>query len=254
MSDVLRTLREPFTLLILLLGLGLVRLWWQRPRPRRLWWVTGPYLLLTLIATPAVGLLALGTLERHHPPALDRPADVEAIVVLGSAVAHTDPVLGQSQLDQASLDRTWHGARLYRHGRPCLVVVSGGKPRPNDPVPAVADVMAEELRRLGVRGKDIVIENESRDTYENAVESARALRERGVSRILLVTTASHLPRSVACFRKQGLEVESSGCTNRWAAWELSALDFVPSVRGLRAFHDAAHEWGGLVVYWVRGRI
>jgi uncharacterized SAM-binding protein YcdF (DUF218 family) len=255
MSDLLRTLREPFTLLLLLVGLGLLRLWWQRDLPRRrLLWVTVPYLLLTLISLPAVGLLALNTLERRHPPALHRPASVEAIVVLGSAVAHTDPILGQSQLDRPALDRTWHGYRLYREGPPCLVLVSGGKPNPDEPGPPCADVMAEELRRLGARAKDVAIENESRNTYENAVESARLLRERNVSHILLVTDASHLPRAAACFRKQGLEVLSSGCGNRSAAWKVAVTDFVPSLTGLRAFHAAAHEWGGLVVYWVRGRI
>src|SRR5260221_9288482 len=107
MSDLLRALCEPFTLLHLLIGLALLRLWWQRDRPRRgLGLVIVLYLLLTLISTPIIGMLALTTLERGYPPGLNRPRDIEAIVVLGSAVAHTDPLLAHSQLDSASLDRS----------------------------------------------------------------------------------------------------------------------------------------------------
>jgi uncharacterized SAM-binding protein YcdF (DUF218 family) len=253
MIDLLRLMLQPFTLLRLLTGLGLLLLWRQRERPRRLWWVTAPYLLLTVVATPAMGLLALATLERGHPPALDRPADVQAIVVLGSTVAHHDPVLSRSQLDGPSLDRTWQAYRLYRLRAPRPVVVSGGKPSPGEPGPPCAELMAAELRRLGVPDRDVLVEGASRNTYENAVESARLLREQGLTHIVLVSDAHHLPRAAACFRAQGLEVVPSGCRHRFANWHASPADFVPSLGGLSAFHEAAHEWAALAVYWARGR-
>jgi uncharacterized SAM-binding protein YcdF (DUF218 family) len=254
MSDLLRVLLEPFTLLHLLIGLGLLRLWWRRAETRRrLWWLTAPYLLLTLIATPAVIFLAVGTLEWRYPPLMHRPQDAEAIVVLGSAVAHFDPALDKAQLDGPARDRTWHAFRLYRSASPCPVLVSGGKPDADEPDPAVADVMAEELRRLGVAARDIVVENQSQKTHENAVESARILRGRGIERIVLVSDAAHLPRAAACFRKEGIEVLPSGCRPR-ARWRTSVTMFVPSLAGLVGFSDTAREWLRLAGYRVRGWI
>ncbi len=254
MSELLHLLGQPFTVLHLLIGLGLLRLWWQRERPRRLWWPTVPYLVLTVVSTPAGGFLALATLEWRNPPQLDRPPEAKAIVALGSAVAHHDPFLSRAQLDNLALDRTWQAYRLYRVGAPCLVVVSGGKPDPDDEGPTCADLMANELRRLGVPAKDVVVESSSRDTYENAVKSARLLKERGIAHVVLVTDAQHMPRAAACFRKQGLEVVPSGSRHRTSDWRVSPAQFVPSLSGLTCFHEAAREWALLATYWARGRI
>lgn len=261
MRAILETVAEPYTMLLLLLGVALSRVWWcgrsapaqQSDQPsgssRRLglilltcWWV-----VLSLISTPIVGCWALGTLEKQNPPSWERPVQVQAIVVLAGAVAHHDPVLERSQLSGATLDRTWHGYRLFRLGVPCPVLVCGGKGEPTDLDPPPAQVMAAELRRLGVPDHWIIIEAQSTNTQENALHCARLAHEKGWTCIQLVTDGQHLPRAVTLFREQGLQVIPSGCRYRTLDWTLSASQFFPSWRGLGWFQEASREWLRLAI-------
>ncbi len=66
--------------------------------------------------------------------------------------------------------------------------------------------MQDVLAVMGVPAQHLMLENESRDTHDNAVNSAQLLKARGMHRILLVTSAYHMRRSVALFEAQGLEV------------------------------------------------
>jgi uncharacterized SAM-binding protein YcdF (DUF218 family) len=68
----------------------------------------------------------------------------------------------------------------------------------------------------------------------------------------LVTTAGHLPRATRCFAAQGLEVIPMGCSYMATKFEWSVLGFVPDAAAAVSFQAAAHEWVGLVVYWMRG--
>jgi hypothetical protein len=86
----------------------------------------------------------------------ERPADARAIVVLGAGVVPPDGPRDRAELDHDSTLRCQHAARLYHQGRPCKVVVSGGKVDPDEPGPPVARVMADFLIQLGVRERDRV--------------------------------------------------------------------------------------------------
>jgi uncharacterized SAM-binding protein YcdF (DUF218 family) len=255
MYALLKQLLQPYTLLLLCLIAGLVRVWYRHPRPRRrLLWIAVPLLLLTLLSLPLVGYFAQGSLEWRHPPLRQRPADVEAIVVLGSYAFPANAVRPRPELDGPALARVCQAAALYHDGPPCPVLVSGGKPDPGGSEPASADVMAGLLRQMGVADGDLIVENASRDTFENAQNSAALLNRRGLKRVALVTDAGHLPRAVACFRKQGLDVVPAGCSYRAIAYEFRADSVLPSLSGLSACHHAAYEWLSLAWYRLRGRI
>ena len=139
-----------------------------------------------------------------------------AIVVLGCrAVFHEDRLLGP-------LGRrvTVAATLAQRDGAGTLVVASGGRAWG----PWVeADAMARALGRLGVPAVDIVRERCSLDTRDNARYSAALLARRGVARVLLVTCASHMPRALWLFVRQGLTVQAScvpesGTTRAKRAW------------------------------------
>jgi uncharacterized SAM-binding protein YcdF (DUF218 family) len=250
---ILDHLLRPFVLLYLLLGLALLRVWRKQPEARRR--LRAPavlYLVLLVVASPATGYLALGSLEWQYPPAEGRPEGVGAVVVLGGGVLEPNTVRPKAEMDAMSMARTLRAAELYRRGKPCLVIASGGKPDPTSPGPACADLMGALLREMGVAEADLLVENHSRTTYENAAESAALLRERGVTRVALVTDAGHLPRAVACFRKQGLDVVPVGCQYRATEWRTEVGSFLPG-GGLGACQEAAHEWLGLLWYRIRGR-
>src|SRR5262249_36111498 len=125
---------------------------------------------------------------------------------------------------------------------------------PGAPGLPCADLMAAFLRRLGVRQTDLIVENSSRTTYENAVESAKLLAGRRITNIVLVTEAVHMYRAERCFRKQGLGVTPAGCRYRKVGFSLTLYSFLPDLRGLNDCQEAGHEWLGVAWYWLRGRL
>lgn len=242
-----------------LVALGLVvRLWWTGRASRRVVALLGVVLLLAaLSATELVGGLAIGTLESRYPPGAQPPeAEIDAIVVLGAGVQVVPAVDGGEmvELDEGSLYRCVHAAEVYRQLGPLPVVLSGGKASASLTGPSVARAMGDFLVGLGVAQEDIVAEEESRTTYENAKYSAALIRQRDWQRIVLVTDASHMYRAMACFRKMGVQAVASPCHYRATrmVWRPSLL--IPSTRGAENFYHAFHEWMGVVWYWWKGRI
>jgi uncharacterized SAM-binding protein YcdF (DUF218 family) len=124
--------------------------------------------------------------------------------------------------------------------------------------------MAELLRALGVPEDAIVLEERSRTTWENGVEARRILAERGVTRVLLVTSAMHMPRSVGVFRAQGIEVvpaptdfrivDLMPATSLNARLRRALAWTVPSASTLELSSTVIHEWLGIIAYWLEGRL
>jgi len=162
---------------------------------------------LWLWSTPAFSDWFRATLEQRYPSApLEQLPTADAIVVLGGLVEaavppeRLDPNLG------AAADRIWHAAHLYRAGKAPWVLVSGGYLPWSGVEQPESAVMADLLQELGVPATAILRESNSRTTRENRDHSLPILREYGVRRILLVTSALHMPRALALFRATDLEV------------------------------------------------
>jgi uncharacterized SAM-binding protein YcdF (DUF218 family) len=160
---------------------------------------------LWLWSTPAASLGLRSHLESRYPdiPVASLPS-ADAVVVLGGAVRPPEARGGLVDLG-SSADRVWQAARLYKAGKAPLVVLSGG----SDPAYSVmseAEAMQVFLRDLGVPDKAMLLETESRNTQQNAENTTRLLRARGIHRILLVTSALHMERALRQFEGRGLEV------------------------------------------------
>jgi uncharacterized SAM-binding protein YcdF (DUF218 family) len=247
-------LLQPSVLLYLLAGLLLLALWRRRRDQRRLMlFLTASYLALYLCATPLVGYFALASLEWSQPPLIQRPADTQAVVILGGYIRPAAGFRRQPELGEDTLYRCLEGARLYHQGAPCLIVVSGGAVDETDGW-ACAPQMRDFLTRLGVAAGDVIIEDRSRTTWENAVESNKLLEQRGIRKAVLVTDAAHLFRAARCFRKQGLEIVCGGCRYRATGSPLELKSFLPNPGGARGLQYAWHEWVGTASYWLCGRI
>jgi uncharacterized SAM-binding protein YcdF (DUF218 family) len=137
----------------------------------------------------------------------------DAIVVLGCRVRRDG---GASAALQSRLDC---GVRLFRDGAAPLLVLSGGGA---GPVPE-AKIMRPAALALGVPEAALLIEARSRNTFENARETARLLKLHGLSSVLLVSHRAHLPRAILMFRLAGLEVSGwASAESPSLVWELSA--------------------------------
>jgi uncharacterized SAM-binding protein YcdF (DUF218 family)/lysophospholipase L1-like esterase len=130
----------------------------------------------------------------------DSSASADAIVVLGGGI------IGDCVLNLNSVRRAVRGARLFKEGRAPVLVLTGGMAGGACPV---ADGMHDLIRELGVPSEHILVERQSRSTWENAVMTAPLLRTRNLQRILLVTDRLHMRRASGVFARQGFIVEPS---------------------------------------------
>jgi uncharacterized SAM-binding protein YcdF (DUF218 family) len=125
-----------------------------------------------------------------------------AIVILGAGREQADPAWGGDQPGYIALERLRYAARVAKaSGLPILA--SGGLHYGQPPSEAAigAQVLQEDF---GVATR--WLEERSRTTWENAVYSARMLKAEGIERVVLVTSAAHMPRSRWCFEQNGIEV------------------------------------------------
>lgn len=225
---------------LLLLGIGWALLG-RRPRLARALLGTG-LALLVVLALPAVGDAMLRSLEGEpFDPA--RAGNAQAIVVLGGGRYLAAPEYGGDTVGDYTLARVRYGARLHRQtGLPLLV--TGGKPDGGETNEAetMRRVLAEEFG-VPVRW----MEGASNNTRENAIYSAALLKRDGVSRVLLVTHAWHMPRAARAFAAAGIGVSPAPTLFRRAP--LGLMSFVP--QGYKSSGWAMHEWIGMLWYRLR---
>jgi hypothetical protein len=86
-----------------------------------------PTLLLWFVSLPVVSYFSAGSLEWQYPPIYERPPNAGAIVVLGSGVAPPDAVRKKAELDTGGLRRCIKAVEFYKSGKPCPIVVTGGR-------------------------------------------------------------------------------------------------------------------------------
>ncbi|WP_407278992.1 YdcF family protein [Aromatoleum evansii] len=197
-----------------------------------------------LLSTPAsVGWL-LNRLETA--PVVDAAAmrQAQAIVVLGAGKRRNAPEYGGETVNRLALERLRYAARLARTtGLP--VLVSGGAPTGDIPEAVLMQATLEEDFSVPVRW----VEKASLDTQQNARFSALPLRAAGVSRILLVTHAAHMPRAQAAFEEAGLQVIPA--PTAWLGGTGAGdqvLGELPGPSAAYAGWYAVHEWLGLLAY------
>jgi uncharacterized SAM-binding protein YcdF (DUF218 family) len=123
---------------------------------------------------------------------------------------------------------------------------------------APADEMADILMLMGIPEEALIREDRSLNTYENAVYSAEILREMDIHRVLLVTSAMHMPRSVGLFQHQGIEVIPAPTdfkvtqNDRDAGWQSVLINLFPDVSNLNQTTAVIKEYIGILVYRIRG--
>ena len=110
------------------------------------------------------------------------------------------------------------------------------------------------LGALGVARERLILENKSRDTYENAVFSKQMVQPKPGETWLLVTSAFHMPRSMGLFRAAGFDVVPWPTDYRTTGQEGVSLFADNSDDAVNNATIAIREWIGLVAYWLTGRI
>jgi uncharacterized SAM-binding protein YcdF (DUF218 family) len=204
--------------------------------------------LLAICGWTPVGPAAVMALEDRFPqPTINGP--VAGVVLLGGAVdTHITGERHALALNAAG-ERITTALELSRRYPDARIFLSGGANHVmTDQSLTESQVAKTALVAMGLPEHRIEMEEHSRNTCENGTESAAALKPKPGEQWLLVTSASHMPRAVGCFRAAGFNVvpypvdyrTQGGAELRWPVASIAL--------GLEASDLAAHEWIGLVAY------
>lgn len=227
-----------WALIFLVLGFGAAR-YGYKSWQKRFWTAALVYPLICTM--PPLREVLTWALVQATPQS--QPAKAGAIVVLGGGVSPEGiPV-------RPSAERAQRAAELWKAGYAPLVLISGGYtvigPRTE------AQSMAIVLQGLGVPSKALILENNSLNTFDNAVESQKLLLKRNVQKVLLVTSRIHLLRSTLTFRKQGMKVIPISAEQQpfQLDWNLA-----PAWERAQLLQGTLNEYFGLLGYWIQGKL
>jgi len=206
-------------------------------------------LILWVSATNVFSTFVIHSLEQDYPPvSIEQTPKADAIVVLGGFTNATGSGIRIIELNDA-VDRLFHGMRLYRAGKAPRVMLVGGAAEGSSPE---ADFMADLLSEFAVPRDKMLLENQSRNTRENGVNSVKIMQENGIKKVLLVTSASHMRRAKGVFEKLGIDVVPAATDYQVAEPDPSILDWLPDAEALELTTLGIKEYLGWWVYWVRG--
>ena len=233
--------------IIILLGVGLVLLR-RRPRLGKILIVIA-WVSLWVLSTPAVSFFLQQSLQSVPALSLDRvPDDGQAIIVLGSgSYCRAPEYSGNDSTTPFGLERLRYAARLHRKtGKPILV--TGGKLGNSTPEAIFMKETLEQDFQVPVRWT----EEESHNTMENALFSYSVLQPQGVTRVYLVTHASHMARAQLAFEKAGFHVIPAP-THFATRCQWTPLEFIPNSGAFAASADTVYEWIGWAWYALGGK-
>ncbi len=167
------------------------------------------------------------------------------IVVLGGGSVSRE---SESSLSTSGMTRLMEGVILYRQ-LDVPLIFCGGKTIQGAEWPSEAEIASDTMRKLGVPEKDILLEETSRNTYEN-LKNMMALYS--PESFVLVTSAYHMPRTMILLREyEGVKVIPHCVDYKVEHRRYSLLDFLPSMGALNSSYRALHEYMGLVYYALR---
>ncbi|HEY0330834.1 MAG TPA: YdcF family protein [Rhodopseudomonas sp.] len=237
-------------LMICVLGAVLLPTRWRRGGLRLL--ALGLTLLLIAGWSPLGNVLLLSLTERFPAWQFDGRAP-DGVIILGGAIdAEASTARNALELD-GSAERIVAMLQLARQFPGARMVFSGGSANlVQAPVPE-APIAGALLQSFGVAAERIVLEDRSRTTAENATFTRDLVAPKPGERWLLVTSAYHMPRSIAAFRAVGFEVEAYPVDWRTRGWVDAAMPFDRLSAGLARTDVAVHEWVGLIAYRLAGR-
>lgn len=152
-------------------------------------------------------------------------------------------------------DRLFQVLPLYHKGYIQHIVFTGGSGSIEFPEKKEGLYVKKYLLSIGVPDSVLFIESESRNTYQNAMLTKQLLDSVGLKgKFLLVTSGSHMPRSLAIFKKAGFEHIDPFVTNRHSGYRRFTPDhlLVPNPGAMMSLQALFHEWVGFIIYKLRG--
>ncbi len=257
LKKIISPLFYPLTLCLMLMICGLVLLWFTKRQKSGKILVSMGVFFMVALSYGTISDSLLRPLERTFTPLLTEnlpgpvpfEQKVKWIVVLGGGHASDPGLPVASQISFESLARLTEAVRLYRSLPGTKLILSGGAVF--DPV-SNARIYFKTARIMDVSGRDLVLSEQARDTAEEARFVQKMV---GRDPFILVTSAYHMPRAMALFKKQGMDPIPAPAAHLVKEQPYRTPgDFFPSAVNLHKAQTAVHEYLGFAWSKSRGRI
>ncbi|GAC1533306.1 MAG: YdcF family protein [Polyangiales bacterium] len=246
LSKLLDIFLSPFTWSLLLLAAAVP---WRardrsprRARRRRACGVAGLAVML-LTAMPPVGNALLWNLEHSSTSTCDDAVTYDAVILLGGVVEERAMKASGQIAFNDSVERLIVTDRLLREGKARVAIVSGLSPE--------ADALARQIEDWGIPKERVIVEPRARNTRENALFAQEIARARGFDRVLVVTSAFHMPRAAECFAAVGMKVDTLSVDYR-AIPSVPFGEWLPRASGLAMSTMVFREVAGRFIYRLQG--
>ncbi len=250
LSKLLRHLFSPVLWIAILIIAALLM---KNTKPRkRLWMIAGILFLFftnTFVADEFMRMWEIPAVQHHE---LNAPYDVG---ILLTGMCSYDETFDRINFNRSS-DRLLQTMDLYHKGIIKKIFITGGSGELRRPDFQEARILYDFLVQSGIPAADVAYEIISRNTAENAIESARALQpEKTDSTYLLITSGYHLRRAAACFRKQGFFVDLYS-TDRFTGTRKFHLEYMllPRPEALQRWEILLLETNGMLMYKLKGYV
>lgn len=222
------------------------------------------FIYLTFSIEPTAYILSRSLETRYSQVSINEVKSsldsVEGIVILaGGAEQVHDEKYSFVELSGASWRRLWHGIELFNEldGK-IPIIYSGSSGKPFYPFKEEANLAKKYALLVGIPEEKFFIESESRTTAESGVAMKKFLEEKfgknETHKIILITSANHMPRALAVFDKVGVISLASPADFSSQSFQISPLSFFPSAESFAVSVRAIHEYIGFIIYRILGKV
>jgi len=251
LSKILAFLFSPLSWILILLVLGIVL---KNPKLKKRFLIaslaTALFFTNTFIAKEFMRMwepdpVSVNNVSKHY----------DAVIVLGGGIVTTD-AQKRTLTFRHNPDRIMQALWLYKNNKVDKILISGGSGSMQYPDMLEGALLCDYLIEIGIPSEDILVDSLSNNTRENAVNSAKILNDSiPGGEFLLMTSASHMRRSMGCFEKANLKVDPFpvDLVAGDRSWYWMNL-MVPKTEALDIWDELLHEIIGYITYRIAGYI
>ncbi|APW64973.1 hypothetical protein LPB137_03555 [Poseidonibacter parvus] len=202
-------------------------------------------LWFTLLSSQIVSNAIINPLENSHKALLEIPK-VQYVLVLGSGHITNENLSITSQLNQVAVVRLNEGIRIFKKLDNAKLIVSGYKGFDKNYHSTMSKSLAVDL---GIKDKNIIKMDKPKDTREEAIQAKKII---GSKPFILVTSASHMKRSMLLFKKLGLNPIAAATYH--LGEDKKDYSSIFASENLYKVKVAFHEYLGLAWAYIKGYI
>ena len=216
---------------------------------KRLYWTT--VIMSILFTNPFLANEVIGVWEYKPVPISELGSSYELAIVLTGVSDNQREPQDRVYFNKGA-DRVTHTVQLYKMGKIRKVLLSGGSGAFSDPNIMEADNLKRAMVMMGVPDSIIMVENNSKNTHQSAVNVKKLITKYESGRILLITSAFHMPRAYACFEKEGVKTTPFPADFYASKRFFTPNVWIPNPGALQKWTVVFHEIIGFLTYKIMG--